>query len=104
MTSTQREIEVSYDVSNEFFKLWLDEDMHYTSASYKTGDETLEQAQMMRPIRSHPNPRVRHARQGLQVQQERPSQAVRHVPTALPRVAARLAVTVRLPADHLAAA
>ena len=45
MTSTQREIEVSYDVSNEFFKLWLDENMHYTSATYITGDETLEQAQ-----------------------------------------------------------
>lgn len=45
MTSTQEEIEVSYDVSNEFFKLWLDEDMHYTSASYLTGEETLEEAQ-----------------------------------------------------------
>jgi cyclopropane-fatty-acyl-phospholipid synthase len=45
MTSTQREIEVSYDVSNEFFRLWLDENMHYTSASYVTGQETLEQAQ-----------------------------------------------------------
>ena len=46
MTSTQREIEVSYDVSNEFFRLWLDEAMHYTSASYLTGNETLEQAQV----------------------------------------------------------
>ena len=45
MTSTQAEIEVSYDVSNEFFKLWLEENMHYTSASFLTGDETLEQAQ-----------------------------------------------------------
>jgi len=45
MTSTQSEIEVSYDVSNEFFRLWLDERMHYTSASYLTGDESLEQAQ-----------------------------------------------------------
>ncbi|MBI2376524.1 MAG: class I SAM-dependent methyltransferase [Deltaproteobacteria bacterium] len=45
MTSTQREIEVSYDVSNEFFRLWLDENMHYTSASYLTGTETLEEAQ-----------------------------------------------------------
>ena len=45
MTSTQRDIEVSYDVDNEFFKLWLDENMHYTSATYITGDETLEQAQ-----------------------------------------------------------
>lgn len=45
MTSTQSQIEVSYDVSNEFFRLWLDEAMHYTSASYLTGNETLEQAQ-----------------------------------------------------------
>jgi cyclopropane-fatty-acyl-phospholipid synthase len=48
MTSTQRDIEVSYDVSNEFFRLWLDENMHYTSASYLTGDETLEQAQLQK--------------------------------------------------------
>ncbi len=48
MTSTQRDIEVSYDVSNEFFKLWLDEDMHYTSASFLEGDETLEQAQVQK--------------------------------------------------------
>lgn len=46
MTSTQREIDQSYSVSNEFFRLWLDEGMHYTSASYLTGDETLEQAQL----------------------------------------------------------
>lgn len=45
MTSTQRDIEVSYDVSNEFFRLWLDESMHYTSGSYLTGEESLEQAQ-----------------------------------------------------------
>jgi cyclopropane-fatty-acyl-phospholipid synthase len=45
MTSTQREIEVSYDVSNEFFRLWLDDRMHYTSASY-VGGESLEQAQI----------------------------------------------------------
>ena len=48
MTSTQKQIEVSYDVSNEFFKLWLDEGMHYTSASYLTGKETLEQAQIQK--------------------------------------------------------
>ena len=46
MTSTQRDIEVSYDVSNEFFRLWLDENMHYTSASFLTGDESLEEAQL----------------------------------------------------------
>lgn len=48
MTSTQQQIEVSYDVSNEFFRLWLDEGMHYTSASYLTGKETLEQAQIQK--------------------------------------------------------
>ncbi len=48
MTSTQSEIEVAYDISNEFFNLWLDENMHYTSASYLTGDETLEQAQIQK--------------------------------------------------------
>jgi cyclopropane-fatty-acyl-phospholipid synthase len=46
MTSTQREIEVSYDVSNEFFRLWLDDRMHYTSASFFTGKESLEEAQL----------------------------------------------------------
>jgi len=45
MTSTQSEIDQSYSVSNEFFRLWLDEGMHYTSASYLTGEETLEEAQ-----------------------------------------------------------
>ena len=45
MTSSKKEIEVSYDVSNEFFRLWLDEKMHYTSGSYLTGRETLEEAQ-----------------------------------------------------------
>lgn len=46
MTSTQQEIDRSYSVSNEFFKLWLDEGMHYTSASYLSGEETLEEAQL----------------------------------------------------------
>lgn len=48
MTSTQSEIEVSYDVSNEFFRLWLDDRMHYTSASYISGTETLAQAQQQK--------------------------------------------------------
>lgn len=45
MTSTQAEIEVAYDVSNEFFRLWLDERMHYTSAVFESEKDTLEQAQ-----------------------------------------------------------
>ncbi|MBM4365804.1 MAG: class I SAM-dependent methyltransferase [Deltaproteobacteria bacterium] len=45
MTSTQAEIDVSYSVSNDFFKLWLDENMHYTCAVYERPDQSLEEAQ-----------------------------------------------------------
>jgi cyclopropane-fatty-acyl-phospholipid synthase len=45
MTSTRTEIEIGYDISNEFFRLWLDERMHYTSAVYDAEHTTLEQAQ-----------------------------------------------------------
>ena len=43
--STQTEVEVSYDVSNEFFRLWLDEKMNYTSGVFD-GTDNLEEAQM----------------------------------------------------------
>lgn len=42
--STQTEVEVSYDVSNDFFRLWLDEKMNYTCALYE-GTDNLEEAQ-----------------------------------------------------------
>ncbi len=42
--STQDEVEVSYDVSNEFFRLWLDEKMNYTCGLYE-GTDHLEEAQ-----------------------------------------------------------
>jgi cyclopropane-fatty-acyl-phospholipid synthase len=45
MTSSQAEIDVSYSVSNDFFKLWLDENMHYTSAVWDDENNTLEKAQ-----------------------------------------------------------
>lgn len=45
MTSTIEQIEVSYDVSNEFFRLWLDERMHYTSAVFENENDSLEKAQ-----------------------------------------------------------
>jgi len=45
MTSTQAEIDESYSVSNDFFRLWLDENMHYTSAAWDDPTWTLEQAQ-----------------------------------------------------------
>ena len=43
--STQREVEVSYDVDNEFFRLWLDERMNYTCGLFE-GTDDLEQAQL----------------------------------------------------------
>jgi len=43
--STQAEVEVSYDVSNEFFRLWLDERMNYTCGVYE-GTDNLEEAQV----------------------------------------------------------
>lgn len=44
MGATATDIQVSYDVGNEFFRLWLDRDMSYTSAMFR-GDESLEEAQ-----------------------------------------------------------
>ncbi|MCD5975896.1 Cyclopropane-fatty-acyl-phospholipid synthase [Pseudomonas savastanoi pv. glycinea] len=38
-------ISYHYDVSNEFYQLWLDNEMVYSCAYFKTGNESLEQAQ-----------------------------------------------------------
>ena len=46
MGSTKADVEVSYDVSNAFFRLWLDERMNYTSAVFETPDQSLEAAQL----------------------------------------------------------
>src|SRR5206468_18617 len=46
MGSTQSQVEVSYDVSNEFFRLWLDERMNYTCAVFDSPDQSLEAAQL----------------------------------------------------------
>lgn len=45
MTSTQAEIDLSYSVSNDFFELWLDKNMHYTCAVFDDEHTTLEAAQ-----------------------------------------------------------
>ena len=34
-----------YDLSNDFYRLWLDNDMHYSCAYFATPEDTLEQAQ-----------------------------------------------------------
>lgn len=43
--STKNQISASYDVSNEFFRLWLDEGMSYSCALFE-GSESLEAAQI----------------------------------------------------------
>ena len=45
MTSTREEVEIGYDVANDFFRLWLDERMHYSWAVFDERHTTLEQAQ-----------------------------------------------------------
>jgi cyclopropane-fatty-acyl-phospholipid synthase len=40
-----KNISYHYDLGNDFYSLWLDESMTYSSALYKTGQESLEKAQ-----------------------------------------------------------
>ena len=41
-----KNISYHYDLGNEFYQLWLDETMTYSSALFKTGQESLESAQI----------------------------------------------------------
>jgi cyclopropane-fatty-acyl-phospholipid synthase len=57
-------IHYHYDIGNEFYKLWLDEQMVYTCAYFPTPEATLEQAQrakldyVCRKLRLRPGERV----------------------------------------------
>ena len=42
---SRRHIQHHYDLGNDFYRLWLDQEMVYTCAYYDTPDATLEQAQ-----------------------------------------------------------
>lgn len=44
--SDMKSIQFHYDVSNEFYKIWLDPNMVYSCAYFEQGDETLEAAQL----------------------------------------------------------
>lgn len=41
----RRNVAAHYDLGNDFYRLWLDETMTYSSASFATGQESLEAAQ-----------------------------------------------------------
>jgi cyclopropane-fatty-acyl-phospholipid synthase len=43
--SSQSQIQVAYDVDNDFFRLWLDEQMSYSCALYLSEGDSLETAQ-----------------------------------------------------------
>jgi cyclopropane-fatty-acyl-phospholipid synthase len=57
-------IEHHYDVSNEFYRLWLDPEMVYSCAYFAHGDETLAEAQLKKldhiltKVRAQPNDRL----------------------------------------------
>ena len=45
-TQARKNISYHYDLGNDFYKLWLDETMTYSSAIFKTGQESTESAQI----------------------------------------------------------
>lgn len=45
---SRRNIAAHYDLGNDFYRLWLDPQMFYSSGVYHTGDETLEMAQQLK--------------------------------------------------------
>ena len=44
-TQAKKNISYHYDLGNDFYSLWLDDTMTYSSALFKTGQESLEKAQ-----------------------------------------------------------
>jgi cyclopropane-fatty-acyl-phospholipid synthase len=45
-TQARKNISYHYDLGNDFYKLWLDDTMTYSSALFRTGQESLEAAQI----------------------------------------------------------
>jgi cyclopropane-fatty-acyl-phospholipid synthase len=43
--NSRKNIHAHYDLGNDFYKLWLDPSMNYSSALFETQDQTLTQAQ-----------------------------------------------------------
>jgi len=45
-SQAKKNISYHYDLGNDFYKLWLDDTMTYSSALFKTGQESIEKAQV----------------------------------------------------------
>jgi cyclopropane-fatty-acyl-phospholipid synthase len=43
--ASRKNVQHHYDLSNAFYQLWLDDDMHYSCAYFRNDGDTLEQAQ-----------------------------------------------------------
>lgn len=48
LQGSRKNIHDHYDLGNDFYTLWLDDTMTYSSALYSEGDESLEQAQIQK--------------------------------------------------------
>lgn len=48
LNGSKRNIQAHYDLGNDFYKLWLDPTMTYSSALFKKGNESLEEAQKLK--------------------------------------------------------
>ncbi|MBL0922979.1 MAG: class I SAM-dependent methyltransferase [Sphingomonadaceae bacterium] len=46
LTASRANVAHHYDLSNDFYRLWLDEDMQYSCAYWSEADDTLERAQL----------------------------------------------------------
>ncbi len=64
--STKADIEVTYDVSNEFFRLWLDSRMIYSCAVFEDTDD-LEEAQTKKLAWFHEKARVEPGKRVLDI-------------------------------------
>jgi cyclopropane-fatty-acyl-phospholipid synthase len=68
--ATSDEIQVSYDRGNDFFRLWLDARMNYTSALFsdaKGADESLEDAQVRKLAFLHDAARIEPSHRVLDI-------------------------------------
>jgi cyclopropane-fatty-acyl-phospholipid synthase len=48
LSNSRSNVAHHYDVSNDFYRLWLDEDMQYSCAYWTEADDTLDRAQLMK--------------------------------------------------------
>jgi cyclopropane-fatty-acyl-phospholipid synthase len=46
LTASRSNVAHHYDLSNDFYRLWLDDDMQYSCAYWSEADDTLERAQL----------------------------------------------------------